>query len=99
MRYRLARLADRDLEDIWDSIAADAPSRAERFVDTLHSKFRSLARHPYLGQACEELAPALRFYPVRKYVIFYRPLEDGIEIVRVIHGARDIAALFPRREE
>jgi len=38
-----------------------------------------------------------RVFPVRgfgKHLVFYRPVEDGIEILRVIHGARDIEALF-----
>jgi toxin ParE1/3/4 len=38
--------------------------------------------------------PALRSLSVGNYLIFYRPLADGIEIVRVLHGARDIDSLF-----
>jgi toxin ParE1/3/4 len=40
------------------------------------------------------LSPRLRSFPVKNYVIFYRPLEDGIEIVRVLHGAQDLPPLF-----
>lgn len=44
--------------------------------------------------------PALRSSPVGNYLIFYRPLPDGIEILRVLHGARDIAAiLFDEADE
>ena len=95
MRYRLSWLAERDLEDVWTTIAAAAPLRADRFLDTLYSKFQRLARHPLLGQSCPALAPELRLFPVKHYVIFYRPLADGIEVVRVVHGARNIESLFP----
>jgi toxin ParE1/3/4 len=49
---------------------------------------------PQLGRRREELSPRLRSFPVGRYVIFYRPLENGIEIARVLHGARDFPPLF-----
>jgi toxin ParE1/3/4 len=55
-----------------------------------------LATQPHLGKSVEELAPRLRFMPLGNYLIFYRPLPDGIEIVRLLHGARDITAAFFR---
>jgi plasmid stabilization system protein ParE len=47
-----------------------------------------------LGRARLELAPNLRSLLVGDYVMFYRPIDDGIEVVRVLHGARDIDAMF-----
>ncbi|TAE60722.1 MAG: type II toxin-antitoxin system RelE/ParE family toxin [Nostocales cyanobacterium] len=47
-----------------------------------------------MGKLCDELAPSLRSFPVGKYLLFYRSVVDGIELVRVIHGARDIQNLF-----
>lgn len=47
-----------------------------------------------MGKACEELQPSIRSFPVGKYILFYRPIEGGIELVRVLHGARDIESLF-----
>ena len=47
-----------------------------------------------MGRARPELAADLRSFPVGNYIIFYRPIEDGVEIVRVLSGARDIDALF-----
>ncbi len=41
-----------------------------------------------------ELAADLRSFPFGRYVIFYAPIEDGIDVVRVLHGARDIDAVF-----
>ena len=51
---------------------------------------------PYVGRHREELSPRLRSLPVGNYVIFYRPMEDGIEVARVLHGARDLPPLFER---
>ncbi len=49
---------------------------------------------PGLGRSREELAPNLSSSLVEKDVIFYRPDAEGVEILRVIHGARDIPKLF-----
>lgn len=95
MRYRLSRQADNDLERIWGFIATDSPRQADRLLDTIHTRLHKLARSPLLGTACPELSPSLRFLAVKSYVIYYRPLAEGIEIVRVLHGARDIKSLFP----
>ena len=47
-----------------------------------------------MGRARDELAPDLRSFPFGRYVIFYEPIEDGIDVVRVLHSARDIDAVF-----
>ena len=47
-----------------------------------------------MGRARPELAAELRSLPVGKYTIFYLPLSNGVQIVRVLHGARDIDAIF-----
>ena len=57
-----------------------------------------LSRQPGIGRTRPELDTNLRSFVVGRYVIFYLPVSSGIEIVRVLHGARDIATLF-REEE
>jgi toxin ParE1/3/4 len=47
-----------------------------------------------MGRDRSDLAPKLRSSLVNPYVLFYLPLEDGIVIIRVIHGARDLPSLF-----
>ncbi len=47
-----------------------------------------------MGRARQELADSMRSFPFGRYVIFYVPLEDGIDVVRVLHSARDIDAVF-----
>jgi toxin ParE1/3/4 len=53
-----------------------------------------LAKNPEMGTACDDLMQGLRAWPVGKHVIFFRSVRDGIEIVRVVHGARDVSKLF-----
>jgi toxin ParE1/3/4 len=53
-----------------------------------------LAKQPGMGEARPELAEGLRCFSVGNYLIFFKPLSDGIEVVRVLSGARDIDALF-----
>ena len=77
-------------------IARDNFPAAIKWIDTIDEKLRLLSEFPGLGTAREELATALRSFPVGNYLIFYRPLSDGIEVVRVLHGARDLRRIFRR---
>lgn len=87
-----------DVAEIWDYIADDSSARADAFVDSLDRKLRALAERPHMGRTREELADGLRSLPVGRYVIFYRVLAEGIEVVRVVHGARDLGAIFDTDE-
>ena len=55
---------------------------------------KKLAKFPNLGRRRDELIPRLRSFPVEDYLIFYFPLENGIEIARVVSGYRDLDAMF-----
>jgi toxin ParE1/3/4 len=92
--YRLSPEAQADIDDIWDSIAQDKPSAADRFTASLSEKFSVLARQPRIGRLCDELRPGLHRFPVGNYLTFYRIRSRKVEIVRVLHGARDIEAIF-----
>ena len=87
-------LAETDILEIWDYIADDSLAAADRWVDLLDKQFRVLATQPMMGRARDELAPGVRSFPFGRYVIFYVPLDDGIDVVRVLQGARDIDAVF-----
>jgi toxin ParE1/3/4 len=91
--YRLTEQARQDLDEIWLYIAEDNPA-ADQFLDTLYEKSVLLAGQPLLGHLQPELALNLRSFPVGNHVIFYRPIDNGIEVARVLHGARDIDALL-----
>jgi toxin ParE1/3/4 len=88
--------AKADAGEIWAYIAEDNPDAADRLLDRFDKLFRVLASQPQIGKSVEELVPNLRFVPIGNYLIFYRPTEDRIEIVRILHGARDITAKFFR---
>jgi toxin ParE1/3/4 len=87
-------LAAVDIEEIWDHIADDSLRAADRWIDQLDEQFALLATQPLMGRAREELAPGLRSFPFGRYVIFYEPIEGGIDIVRLLHSARDVDAQF-----
>ncbi|MFZ0942680.1 MAG: type II toxin-antitoxin system RelE/ParE family toxin [Syntrophobacteraceae bacterium] len=87
-----------DLADIWDYIADDSEVRADAFVEAIDQKFHALAAQPNLGRGRDELAKILRSLPVGRYVIFYRPIPGGVEIIRVLHGSRDVDAIFHPEE-
>ena len=93
-QYRVTAAASADLQDIWLFIAQDDPNAADRYIRTIISRFPTLASMPYMGREREELSARLRSFPVGNYVIFYRPAKDGIEVVRILHGARDFPPLF-----
>jgi len=83
-----------DLAEIWDYIADDSEARADAFVGTIDAKFQTLAKQPGIGRLRDELAAGLRSLPVGRYIIFYLPLAEGVDIIRVLHGARDIDTIF-----
>ncbi len=96
-RYRLSRRAKRDLDEIWLYIARDSIDSANRFLELLTDRFPLLADSPGMGRLREDLQPKLRSFPVKKYLIFYRPLgKTGVSVVRVVHGARNLRTLFPK---
>ncbi|HUS91976.1 MAG TPA: type II toxin-antitoxin system RelE/ParE family toxin [Phycisphaerae bacterium] len=86
--------AEADLEEVLDYVAQDDPAAAEDLLNRLVEVMHTLADHPHAGRAREELARGLRSRPVGSYVIFYRPMEGGIRVVRVLHGARDLPELL-----
>jgi toxin ParE1/3/4 len=83
-------LALGDLAEIWAYIADDRVASADAFAASIDKKFHGLARHPGMGRARPELSKGLRSFVVGRYVIFYLSLPNGIDVVRVLHGARDI---------
>lgn len=85
--------AEDDLFSLWHYIAADNPKAADALLDTIEVKCALLAHNPYLGRARPDIALEFRHFPVKNYLILYRIIEKGVEIVRVIHGARDLHAL------
>ena len=93
-QFRLTSLAEADLDGIWDYVSGYSEQAADSLIDELFERFIMLARFQEAGRDRTELAPNLRSFPVGSYVIFYRAREEGIEIVRVLHGSMDIPRKF-----
>ncbi len=93
-RYELTEPAKSDLKDIWTYIAENNPNAADKFMREFAKKFQLLADNPKIGRAHDEYILNLRSFPYKDYVIFYFPIDNSVEIYRVLHGARDIESLF-----
>jgi toxin ParE1/3/4 len=90
-------LAKQDYQDIWRYIARDNPDAADRLLLQIDVKLELYATNPRAGTARDRLAKGLRSFPVGNYLVFYRIVADGIELGRVLHGARKIGRRsFPK---
>jgi toxin ParE1/3/4 len=83
-----------DLLEIWLYIATENPDAADRVLSTINDKAQALLANPEMGRRREELAYSLRSTPSGSYLIFYRISDSNIEIVRVLHSARDIESIW-----
>ncbi|MBD2300952.1 type II toxin-antitoxin system RelE/ParE family toxin [Nostoc sp. FACHB-87] len=98
-RFKISQQAIQDIENIWNYIAEKNPQAADKLFDKLREKFPKLAKFPQLGKPRFDLAASLRCFPVENYLIFYRSMEQDIEIVRILHGAQDIESIFQNIED
>jgi antitoxin ParD1/3/4 len=93
--------ACKDLEEIWEYIAADSLDAADRIREEIYEAIQSLVPFPHVGHSRPDLTMRpLRFQVVRDYVIAYAPDEKALAIIAVLHGRRNprvIAALLRAR--
>jgi len=96
--------AEKDLRAHYTYIGDRNPDAAERFLDAAEDAFVRLSRFPLMGRLWDSPSPRLagiRFWTIPKfknYRIFYRPIENGIEVLHVLHAARDIRRLLESEE-
>lgn len=83
-----------DLKAIAVFIAEDNPERAASFVDELRSKATEIVGRPASFPARDELSVGLRVARLGRYLMFFTVAADEVQIVRVLHGARDLPRLF-----
>ncbi|MCX6633136.1 MAG: type II toxin-antitoxin system RelE/ParE family toxin [Candidatus Solibacter sp.] len=96
-RFLFGRYVEGDLREIRDYIAKESPESARRLMVRFVGAFRLLANQPELGHVREDLpSPVLRFWPVGSYLVVYLA-EKPIEIVAIVHGARDVPSVVNRR--
>lgn len=97
---RYTRRARADLLDIWLEIAKSDPAAADRLYDRLEDHVTVLAQFPKAGVARPDIAEEARILVESPYLILYRVRPDEVQIVRVLHGARDIGLkLFEEGKE
>jgi toxin ParE1/3/4 len=89
-RYFLSTQAKYDLREIKNYIARDNLAAARRFVESFRDLCNLIAKSPRMGRSYEELASWLRGFAIGNYIIFYRPIENGIAVERLLSGYRDL---------
>jgi toxin ParE1/3/4 len=94
MSYRLLPAARIDLIEIADFIALDNPARALSFIAEIEAIMSTIAERPGSFPARDELAAGLRSARHGRYLIFFVTGDDMVQIVRVLHGARDLPRVF-----
>jgi toxin ParE1/3/4 len=77
-----------------EGIAEYDPTRAMQVLTDLEEQCQALAALPMMGRERDELAPRLRSLPLSPYVIFYYPLQNGVDIARILHSSRDAESVF-----
>ncbi|HAE51141.1 MAG: hypothetical protein CMO30_16410 [Tistrella sp.] len=94
MTFRLRPAAANDIASIALTIAEDDPLAAQRWRGRILEYCRRIGEMPYIGVARPEARPGLRLFPAGNYLIFYRITSEGVDVIRVVHGARRWRDLF-----
>lgn len=93
-KIHYTRRAREDLFDIWLYIAPrNSDASADAIYDRIEQSCARLAEHPQLGRARPEIAPDARALVIERWLALYRLTDDGAQIVRIVDGARDLAAI------
>ena len=88
MSYLILPLAATDIEGIVFYIAENNPVAAQQWLNDIHARCRRISEMPGIGMSRPDVRPDLRMSSVGNYLILYRQVGSDVEIVRVIHGAR-----------
>jgi plasmid stabilization system protein ParE len=93
--FILTPRAKQDLNEIWDYIADDDIEAADRVLDALEAAIGKLARSPGIGHWREDLTDKRhRFFLVYSYLIIYRHETKPLQIIRVLHAARNVQSIL-----
>lgn len=90
----ISAAAAEDLKDIWNYVAQYNETAAGKLIKEIQKKFILLRDNPLVGYEQNRFLVGLRSFILRDYFIFYIPLDDGIEILRILHSSRDIESIF-----
>lgn len=93
-QLRFTEAVAKDLEEIYTYIADDSLAAADRVMSRLQKHWKLLAENPGIGRKRDNLESGLRSAPEGNYIIFYRAIDSGIELVRILHSSRDFEQIF-----
>ncbi len=97
--YVLSPDALQDLQDIWDFVARDNENAADQLEDEFFDAFGKLARHPRMGHTRADVTDRdVRLWPTGSYLIVYRERPEELQVLAVLHGARDVPEVMRKRE-
>ncbi len=86
--------AAEDLRNIWEYVAQHNETAASKLIKEVKNKFILLRDNPLVGRQQNKYLVGLRSFVMNDYFIFYLPLENGVDILRVLHSSRDIESIF-----
>ena len=96
---RLSRQARADLRGIVTRLNRRNRANARRTYDEIMARIWSHAQQPLTGSPCDDFLPELRSSAVASYVVFFRPVADTIEVLRVLWGTRDHKKIIQQETE
>lgn len=87
-------LAEEDLNEIWFEIALDNIRAADETVDQIRNRTTQLSLFPESGRLRLDIANDVRSLVVGNYIVLHRIGDEVVDVVRIVHGARDLTTLF-----
>ncbi|MDY7007703.1 MAG: type II toxin-antitoxin system RelE/ParE family toxin [Cyanobacteriota bacterium] len=89
--------ASQDLDEIFDYFSNHNVDAGETFVIAFENKCEKLLQFPKMGKSYQDIEPSLRGIPLDNYIILYRLIDNGVEIVRVVSGYRNLEYIFEEK--
>lgn len=88
--------AQQDLDEIawYIAVHENRPRVAYQIIDEIIAKCELLAENPLLGNAMPDLGSKCRIFSHKRWVIIFRPIVQGVEVMRIVDGSRDYDKLF-----
>ncbi len=83
-----------DIGETWQYLGEFGEGVAEKMIRQIIEKCEDLSRNPKIGRERNDLILNLRQFPFKNYNIFYFPIENGVEIYRILHSSRDNVQVF-----
>ena len=94
-QYRLSPEARRQIDEIGALVADDNVDAALKIYDAFEDAFELLAENPGIGHTREDLTTRpVKFWSVFSYLVIYDPESSPLQIITVVHSARDITNLL-----